>query len=686
MVKAYSARVGVKHKLTSAFHPRTNSKVERFNGIIKPMLRKYVNGAIHRWDDFLDASLWACRIRTHTATGFSPFYLTYGRDPRIPGDPLRPYIDVETAKDPRTIADFTSRELEALGQYRAAAEFRLEAMAEKDKSKWDAAIRPLDFEPGDTVLMTNEGAYGLEPKWKGPYIVVASYPEYGTYKLETLQGRPLDSLVHVDRLKLAHTSNDTRPQSTWYEPSSHQRRAPAETPSHFTSARPMNKRLKSSGGGEETGKQPPQPAPTPVKRVSEPIVRHTTNVPVVSIASSRRSSVVDCHLESPIIMEDIELPATTTFTSPPPSVILEQVVLESISNIPTAATPSSSDITMSSSSSDQEGDTTITTMLVEDSPVATRVDHGTQTEVEDTAMLEEMLVAREDHGTQTEVEDTAMLEETPVAIVDQGTQTEVSEDTLQPPQSSSQIQDDVYMSEELGSAMPPTSVTVSPTAQEPRLSSHSSTSNDVADTTMHQPEASEIAESSSQHLKEVQPDTKGAKQDVEKQEVSKVTGLTATQEDSIVAKLMEVIKQEKEEARQLAEKKKEEATTTSKEIEVIQKDPEPKIQDKPLPLDPKPSAVVVDPSSSRSHLKRPLERNSDSDHSDPVSNSDKDKQEGVPGVTPIKVGENVHQQQIDMPWFIERWNKNKRRIFKPNKLVKRIKKKLKTDSDAGPSS
>lgn len=50
LVNAYLKKVGTHHKLTSAFHPRTNSKVERFNGVFKGMLRKYVNGALHRWD------------------------------------------------------------------------------------------------------------------------------------------------------------------------------------------------------------------------------------------------------------------------------------------------------------------------------------------------------------------------------------------------------------------------------------------------------------------------------------------------------------------------------------------------------------------------------------------------------------------------------------------------------------
>lgn len=220
VVNHYTKRLQTEHKLTSAFHPRTNSKVERLNGIFKAMLRKYVNGALHRWDDFINAALWACRIRVHSTTGFSPFYLTYGREPRLPGDVMIPYIDKKAANDPRTIADFTSRELAALGQARAAAEARMRAMAKTDKQKWDAAISKTSFEPGDLVLLTHEGRLGLEPTFKGPYIVVESFPDYGTYKLQTLTGEPLKSLVHVDRLKAAYGE---KPSDAWYNPTSARR-------------------------------------------------------------------------------------------------------------------------------------------------------------------------------------------------------------------------------------------------------------------------------------------------------------------------------------------------------------------------------------------------------------------------------------------------------------------------------
>ncbi|KAG1369131.1 hypothetical protein G6F61_012599 [Rhizopus arrhizus] len=146
LVKHYTERVKITHRMTSAFHPRSNGKCERLNGILKTMLRKYVHGAIHIWDQFVDAALFATRIRKHRSAGFSPFYLVYGREPVLPGDELRPYLADELAKDPRTIAEHTARELEALGQNRAAAEQRMRAVSEHDKSKWDAAITKVDFE------------------------------------------------------------------------------------------------------------------------------------------------------------------------------------------------------------------------------------------------------------------------------------------------------------------------------------------------------------------------------------------------------------------------------------------------------------------------------------------------------------------------------------------------------------
>ena len=77
----YTEQIRITHCFTSSFHARSNSKIERYNGILKHMLRKYMNGALHIWDQYLDATLFAYHIHTYTTAKYSLYYLTYGHDP-----------------------------------------------------------------------------------------------------------------------------------------------------------------------------------------------------------------------------------------------------------------------------------------------------------------------------------------------------------------------------------------------------------------------------------------------------------------------------------------------------------------------------------------------------------------------------------------------------------------------------
>ena len=87
VVQAYLKKIATHHHGTSPYHPRTNGKVERLNGIIGNMLSKFMLGKPTKlWDLYLDQALFACRVRTHTTNKTSPFYLLYGRHPHLLGD------------------------------------------------------------------------------------------------------------------------------------------------------------------------------------------------------------------------------------------------------------------------------------------------------------------------------------------------------------------------------------------------------------------------------------------------------------------------------------------------------------------------------------------------------------------------------------------------------------------------
>ena len=73
------------HKVnTTAYHPQTDGLVERYNRTLTSMLAKTVHRGGPEWDERLQYVLFAYRASQQASTQESPFYLLYGRDPRLP--------------------------------------------------------------------------------------------------------------------------------------------------------------------------------------------------------------------------------------------------------------------------------------------------------------------------------------------------------------------------------------------------------------------------------------------------------------------------------------------------------------------------------------------------------------------------------------------------------------------------
>lgn len=76
---------GVESRITSAYHPQSNGLDERFNQTLQRQLLKYIAGDEQsNWDLYLDSILFSYRISKQSSTKFSPFYLMYGRNARLP--------------------------------------------------------------------------------------------------------------------------------------------------------------------------------------------------------------------------------------------------------------------------------------------------------------------------------------------------------------------------------------------------------------------------------------------------------------------------------------------------------------------------------------------------------------------------------------------------------------------------
>lgn len=191
---------GAKHLKTTAYHPRTNGMVEKFNGLFAGMIRKIASAKGDCWDNYIEEALFSCRVRVHSTTGVSPFYLVYGCHPVIPGDATNPKLHSTKDIDQEEIEKWRQQQIKKLALERNEAKARSEASQKKAKEWFDSKAVDENLKINDLVYRRMEARKKFDPFWEGPFRI-SEVLGNNVFKLTDLNGKPSEQRVHAERLK-----------------------------------------------------------------------------------------------------------------------------------------------------------------------------------------------------------------------------------------------------------------------------------------------------------------------------------------------------------------------------------------------------------------------------------------------------------------------------------------------------
>ena len=182
---------------------------------LKAMISSYVQENQKDWDQNLDQIAFAYNTAIQATTKYSPFFLMYGRDPKIPLDLIN--------KSKRIDFMFNEGDYVTELQNKLQSAFKIvtnnrDYKMNLAKIRYDRNVRACRFETNDQVwlqvkFVKKQRTKRLAYRWEGPYIVLKSLSD-ATYLIRKNIKYGKRIIVHRDRLKRHFSRNSDQEKVT----------------------------------------------------------------------------------------------------------------------------------------------------------------------------------------------------------------------------------------------------------------------------------------------------------------------------------------------------------------------------------------------------------------------------------------------------------------------------------------
>ena len=189
----------IKKTRTTAYHPEGNAQVERFNRTMHDRLRTLEADKKAKWHLYLPELVFAYNATPHATTGYSPYFLLFGREARLPLDNI--LLDEKECDMPADIKEYVKDQKERLSTAFRLALRNLESAADARQKRMNKGATEAAVEVGARVLLrdrSHKGRCKIPDFWNPlPYVVMQRIdPKGNVYLVQLADGTGVPKTVN----------------------------------------------------------------------------------------------------------------------------------------------------------------------------------------------------------------------------------------------------------------------------------------------------------------------------------------------------------------------------------------------------------------------------------------------------------------------------------------------------------
>ena len=164
VIAAMCSLLGVEKIRSIPYHPQTNRSAERVHQTLQRMIGKLDPEKRRKWLAHIGSIIIAYNSTRSLVTGYSPYYLMFGRRPRLPINLLFPMHQMQMLT--HTIDKYVASLYDHLQESLAIAQDCAVKEAQRQKWLYDHKVGAVELRPGDHVLVHLDAFRGQRRKLK----------------------------------------------------------------------------------------------------------------------------------------------------------------------------------------------------------------------------------------------------------------------------------------------------------------------------------------------------------------------------------------------------------------------------------------------------------------------------------------------------------------------------------------